>query len=118
MSDLAFDFEEKKLIANAKRNEKIQQTFKSECKVVLYVEVISLANYLQIAGPFDNIVEKMRGVFNQKLDSFDCTHIYRALPFHDGHEFQNVVADVVATHCLSHLFFGGKLDSKKEMDAY
>ena len=105
------------MIANPKRDQRIQETFKAECKLVC-VEAISLANYLQIAGPFDNIVEKMRGVFDKKPDHFSRTHIHRALQLHNGHEFQKVVADVVASRYIPHIFFGAKFDFKKEIDAY
>jgi hypothetical protein len=40
------------------------------------------------------------------------------MQLHDDHEFQNVVADVVASRYIPHLFVGAKFNFKKEFDSH
>lgn len=83
--------------------------------LLAYIDFLTLANYIDLKGPFDFVLTEMAKICQQP-GFFESKYIQTAMDLHDGHPFRSIVIDFVTDAYMTHMITTASFEFQDELD--
>jgi len=95
---------------------KATNVFQTEADLFAYVDFLTLANYIDLQGPFHSVLTGIKKITHQP-DLLEAKHFHLAMSLYEKHPFRSIVMDFLAEEYMKHLITSQQFKFQAELDA-